>query len=281
MTATPSVPSESQAMTAAAAELKKLLAVMERLRDPETGCEWDAAQTPQTIAPYAIEEAYEVADAIERGAWDEVADELGDLLLQVVFQARMAEEAGHFGFATVARMSTDKMIRRHPHIFSENSAVERATASSGLLWEATKEQERIARAQHGTLAGIPPALPALTRAAKIASRAARTGFDWPDVQGVADKVREELEEVEAEIASGDRKALKDEMGDLLFSVASLARRLQLDPEECLRQASRKFTRRFEALEGILASRGLTPQDQTVEQLDAVWGEVKKREKQVG
>ncbi|NHN83590.1 nucleoside triphosphate pyrophosphohydrolase [Acetobacter musti] len=267
----------------AARELERLIGVMARLRDPATGYPWDIDQTPQTIAPYAIEEAYEVADAIDRGAWDDVADELGDLLLQVVYQARMAEEEGRFAFATVARLITDKMIRRHPHVFGSHTSGETTPATTGdssavfAQWEAGKEQERIARAEHGTLAGIPRALPALLRARKIAARAARVGFDWPDVSGVVAKVHEELAEVEAEIESGDRTALQDEMGDLLFSVATLARRLDLDPEACLRQASDKFTRRFQALEAILASRGLTPAGQSVDDLDAVWREVKQRE----
>nr|WP_242011208.1 nucleoside triphosphate pyrophosphohydrolase [Acetobacter fallax] len=265
------------AATDAAHELKRLLEVMAKLRDPETGCPWDIAQTPETIAPYAIEEAYEVADAIDRGAWDEMADELGDLLLQVVYQARLAEEEGRFAFASVVRLITDKMIRRHPHVFGDAALVARNDGTVRAAWEARKEQERIARAEHGTLAGVPRALPALLRARKIAERAARVGFDWPDVSGVVDKVREELEEVEAEITSGDRDALQDEMGDLLFSVATLARRLDLDPEACLRQATDKFTRRFQALEAILASRGSTPSDQSVDELDQVWREVKRRE----
>lgn len=267
----------SEAVSDAGRELERLIGVMQRLRDPVSGCPWDIDQTPETIAPFAIEEAYEVLDAITRDAWDDVADELGDLLLQVVYQSRMAEEEGRFAFATVARLITDKMIRRHPHVFGE---AERAGAEAGDMlsqWENRKEQERARRAEHGVLAGVARSLPALLRARKLAARAARVGFDWPDVSGVVEKVREELAEVEAEIASGDRAALQDEMGDLLFSVASLARRLDLDPEACLRQANDKFTRRFEALEAILASRGETPGDMTVEQLDAVWCEVKRRE----
>ncbi|GBR08166.1 nucleoside triphosphate pyrophosphohydrolase [Acetobacter oeni] len=275
--ATPTDELSNAAAEEAARELVRLIDVMARLRDPETGCPWDREQTPETIAPYAIEEAYEVADAIDRGAWDDVADELGDLLLQVVYQARMAEEEGRFAFATVARMIADKMIRRHPHVFADETRT--TSGSAGMLqqWEARKEQERIARAESGALAGVPRSLPALLRARKIAARAARVGFDWPDVEGVVEKVREELSEVEAEIRSGDRAALQDEMGDLLFSVATLARRLDLDPEACLRQATDKFTRRFNALEAILASRGFTPSDQSVEELDQVWRDVKKRD----
>ncbi|BCI66267.1 nucleoside triphosphate pyrophosphohydrolase [Acetobacter aceti] len=258
--------------------LERLIQIMAQLRDPETGCAWDVQQTPATIAPYAIEEAYEVADAIERGAWDETADELGDLLLQVVFQSRIAEEKERFDFAEVTRRIADKMVRRHPHVFGEAQDIGDDKAALSAQWEQNKEQERQKRSEHGALAGIPLALPALLRASKLASRAARVGFDWPDVGGVVGKVHEELAEVEAEIASGDKAALQDEVGDLLFSVASLARRLDLDPEACLRQANGKFTRRFEAVESLLALKGLTPAECDVEKLDAVWNEVKKQEK---
>jgi ATP diphosphatase len=259
-------------------ELERLLHIMAQLRDPETGCAWDVQQTPATVAPYAIEEAYEVADAIEREAWDETADELGDLLLQVVFQSRIAEEKARFDFAEVARRIADKMVRRHPHVFGEAQDSRDDKATLTAQWEQNKAQERQKRSEHGALAGIPLALPALLRASKLASRAARVGFDWPDVGGVVAKVHEELAEVEAEIASGDRTALQDEVGDLLFSVASLARRLGLDPEACLRQANGKFTRRFESVESLLARQGLTPAECDVEKLDSVWSEVKKQEK---
>ncbi|MFT8719969.1 nucleoside triphosphate pyrophosphohydrolase [Acetobacter sp.] len=259
-------------------ELERLLRIMEQLRNPETGCSWDIQQTPATIAPYAIEEAYEVADAIERQSWSEVADELGDLLLQVVFQSRMAEENDRFDFAEVARRICDKMERRHPHVFGDAQDIRGDSNALTAQWEMTKETERQARSEHGTLAGIPLALPALLRASKLASRAARVGFDWPEVSGVVAKVHEEIAEVEAEIASGNQEALQDEIGDLLFAVSSLARRLKLDPEACLRQANAKFTRRFEALEDTLAATGRTPSDCTVEQLDDVWREVKAKEK---
>ncbi|MFT8803778.1 MAG: nucleoside triphosphate pyrophosphohydrolase [Acetobacter aceti] len=259
-------------------ELERLIRIMAQLRDPETGCAWDVQQTPATVAPYAIEEAYEVADAIEREAWDETADELGDLLLQVVFQSRIAEEKTRFDFAEVTRRIADKMVRRHPHVFGEAQDIRDDRVALTAQWEQNKEQERQKRSEHGALAGIPLALPALLRASKLASRAARVGFDWPDVNGVVAKVHEELAEVEAEIASGDRAALQDEVGDLLFSVASLARRLDLDPEACLRQANGKFTRRFEAVESLLALKGLTPAECDVEKLDAVWNEVKRQEK---
>ncbi|NHO53525.1 nucleoside triphosphate pyrophosphohydrolase [Acetobacter estunensis] len=265
-------------MTNAAKAIERLVQIMGQLRDPETGCAWDVQQTPRTIAPYAIEEAYEVADAIERESWNEVADELGDLLLQVVFQSRMAQEKGRFNFADVANLIADKMVRRHPHVFSNDEQDTAAGQDLSAQWEQSKEEERRARNEHGALAGIPLSLPALLRARKLAARAARVGFDWPEVDGVIAKVHEEMAEVEAEIASGDRAALADEMGDLLFSVASLARRFDLDPEACLRQANDKFSRRFGAVEGHLAQKGLGPSDCSVEQLDAVWNTVKAQEK---
>ncbi|WP_408744217.1 nucleoside triphosphate pyrophosphohydrolase [Acetobacter okinawensis] len=282
----------------AAQNMERLLALMARLRDPEEGCPWDREQTHQTIAPYAIEEAYEVLDAIERQDWQAFPDELGDLLLQVVYQAQLAEEQGHFAFADVARIVTEKMIRRHPHVtFGKDVLGEdvapsshaaggvSATAAPGQ-WEAIKEGERKRSAQAGgagsprlgALAGVPPVLPALLRASKLASRAARVGFDWPDVEGVLAKVHEEIDEFSVEMQKGDREKMQDELGDVLFSVASLARRLKLDPEACLRQACNKFTRRFEAVEARLAQDGLSMQDQSVEQLDALWCAVKKNEK---
>ncbi|NHN88951.1 nucleoside triphosphate pyrophosphohydrolase [Acetobacter conturbans] len=276
-----SFPSETfmdASVASAGHELERLLQIMARLRDPETGCAWDVQQTPATVAPYAIEEAYEVSDAIDREAWGEVADELGDLLLQVVFQSRIAEESERFDFAGVTRRIADKMVRRHPHVFADAQDIREDRSALSAQWEQNKETERKARAEHGALAGIPLALPALLRARKLAARAARVGFDWPDVSGVVAKVHEEMAEVEAEIASGDRTALQDEIGDLLFSVASLARRLDLDPEACLRQANAKFTRRFEAVEDVLAENGQTPTDCDVEKLDALWRQVKAKEK---
>ncbi|WP_279313586.1 nucleoside triphosphate pyrophosphohydrolase [Acetobacter sp. AN02] len=250
--------------------IARLLEIMTRLRDPENGCPWDVAQTPLTVAPYAIEEAYEVLDAIQKGDTDATEDELGDLLLQVVFQSQIAAESGDFTFDSVANRIADKMIRRHPHVFAQGDAARHADT-----WEAGKAAERQARAEHGTLAGIPQALPALMRARKLAARAARVGFDWPDVTGVVAKVREETEEVEAEILSGDRTALRDEIGDLLFAVASLARRLDIDPEEALRGANAKFQRRFEAVEALLARDGETVDGQDVDRLDALWQQVKR------
>jgi ATP diphosphatase len=281
----------------AAQNIERLLALMARLRDPEEGCPWDREQTHLTIAPYAIEEAYEVLDAIQRQDWQAFPDELGDLLLQVVYQAQLAEEEGKFAFADVAQIVTEKMIRRHPHVtfgkdvlgsaaLSQPVAAELSARAMPGQWEAIKEQERRRLAQSGgeatrrsgALAGVPPVLPALLRASKLASRAARVGFDWPDISGVLDKVHEEINEFAVEMQKNDREKMQDELGDVLFSVASLARRLKLDPEACLRQACDKFTRRFEAVEARLAQDGLSMQDQSVEMLDAVWNAVKQTEK---
>ncbi|WP_086650764.1 nucleoside triphosphate pyrophosphohydrolase [Acetobacter cibinongensis] len=274
----------------AAQEIIRLAALMAQLRNPEGGCPWDLEQTPETIAPYAIEEAYEVLDAIQRQDWQAFPDELGDLLLQVVYQSQLAREAGQFDLATVARMVTEKMIRRHPHVTfgpevlgSEPTHVNTATPAQALpaQWEALKEQERRKLVEDGqsggALAGVPPMLPALLRAAKIAGRAARVGFDWPDVSGVVAKVHEEIDEFTVELEKGDKDRMQDELGDVLFSLASLARRLDLDPEACLRQACDKFTRRFEAVESKLAQQGLSMQDRPVEELDKLWQDVKREQ----
>lgn len=290
-TSAPDTPENTPAEQGAAYEITRLAALMARLRDPNGGCPWDLEQTPQTLAPYAIEEAYEVLDAIQRQDWEAFPDELGDLLLQVVYQAQLAKEAGQFDLATVAHMVTEKMIRRHPHVtFSpailgqtrkEASPITPTSAALPAQWEAIKEQERQKLAHQGkptgALSGVPPMLPALLRAAKIANRAARVGFDWPDVAGVVAKVHEEIEEFSVEMAQGDKARMQDELGDVLFSVASLARRLDLDPEACLRQACDKFTRRFEAVEAKLAAQGLAMQDRPVEELDGLWQEVKREQ----
>lgn len=218
--------------------IDRLRAVMARLRDPHTGCEWDTVQTFQTIAPYTIEEAYEVADACARSDMADLKDELGDLLLQVVFHARMAEEAGAFDFDAVATAIADKMERRHPHIFLG------ATEGGHHLWETIKAEERAAKADQGALAGVALGLPALLRAEKLQKRAARTGFDWPDLQGPRAKIDEEL----AEIASASEDTLAEEVGDLLFAVVNYARKLNVDAEAALRDANVKFERRFRAME---------------------------------
>jgi ATP diphosphatase len=263
-------------MDAAETELRRLLGIMAALRDPLSGCPWDREQSFATIAPYTIEEAYEVADAIAARDFDALPDELGDLLFQVVYHARMAEEEGRFAFADVARAIADKMVRRHPHVFGE--AEMRRAAEQTAAWEAQKSAERAARGGTGTLAGIPAALPALTRAAKLTSRAARVGFDWPDAAAVLDKLEEEATELRAELDSADPARLADEVGDLLFVLANLARKLNLDPEECLRQANRKFTRRFAGVEQRLADAGKLPAESTLEEMEDAWQAVKKVER---
>ena len=251
-------------------EIGRLLALMATLRDPAKGCPWDQVQTFDTIAPYTIEEGYEVADAIARRDWAALPDELGDLLFQVVYHARMAEEAGLFAFADVARAITDKMIRRHPHVFP-------ATDAALPGWEAHKEAERQARSEHGALAGVAAGLPALTRAAKVTARAARVGFDWPDVAQVLDKLDEEVAEVRAELPEADPARMADEIGDILFVAANLARKAGLDPEACLHGATDKFTRRFNEVERRLAARGLAPADAGLDAMEAEWVAVKRTE----
>ncbi|WP_326524229.1 nucleoside triphosphate pyrophosphohydrolase [Sphingomonas sp.] len=221
--------------------IERLVAIMARLRDPEHGCEWDTVQTFDTIAPYTIEEAYEVADAIARGDMGELKDELGDLLLQVVFHARMAEEAGDFALPDVIAAISDKMERRHPHIFGD------AAGGGHHLWETIKAEERAAKADRGALAGVALGLPALLRAEKLQKRAARTGFDWPDPSGARAKIDEELVEVET---AADDAAREEEIGDLLFAVVNWSRKLGIDPEAALRGANAKFERRFRAMEDV-------------------------------
>ena len=259
----------------AQSELRRLIDVMAALRDPRTGCPWDRQQSFATIAPYTIEEAYEVADSIARGDWDSLPDELGDLLFQVVYHARMAEEAGMFAFAEVARAITDKMVRRHPHVFG--TAAARTAGAQMAAWEASKSAERAARRETGALAGVAVGLPALTRAAKITARAARVGFDWPDAASVLDKLDEEVAEVRAELATADADRLEDEVGDLLFVVANLARKLAVDPEAALRRATDKFARRFAGVEALLAAEGLTPGDVDLDRMETAWGVVKAGE----
>jgi MazG family protein len=255
----------------------RLLAVMARLRDPAGGCPWDREQTFATIAPYTIEEAYEVADAIQRGDWAGLREELGDLLLQVAYHARMAEEAGLFDFDAVAAGIADKMVRRHPHVFGGGAAVESAGAQS-VAWEEQKARERRhkAVAEDGgapasVLDDVPVALPALTRAAKLQRRAARVGFDWPEARPVLDKLREEIGELEAELdGGGPAGRLEDEVGDLLFSAVNLARHLAIDPEAALRRASAKFERRFRAVEAALAAEGRDPAGAGLDELERLW-----------
>jgi len=254
--------------------IDRLLAIMARLRDPARGCPWDREQNFATIAPYTIEEAYEVADAIERNDMAALKDEIGDLLFQVVFHARMAEEAGLFGFDDVAEAIADKMERRHPHVFGD--AEIRSVAAQNEAWEAHKAAERQARSGAASvLDGVALALPALLRAAKISRRAARIGFDWPAADSVIDKIEEELQELEFAIDEGDRAVIEEEMGDLLFAAANLARKLDIEPETALRRATAKFERRFRQVEALAKERGIGPD---LDGLEALWNEVKQNEK---
>jgi nucleoside triphosphate diphosphatase len=253
----------------------RLLEIMRRLRDPEHGCPWDREQTWRTIAPHTIEEAYELEDAIHAGDPAHVQDELGDLLFQVVCQARIAEEQGAFAFADVVDSICDKLERRHPHVFGKAPADSAAQVSSA--WEAQKARERAARGGSGALDGVAVGLPALTRAAKLGKRAARIGFDWPAAQGVVDKLREELAELDAALDAGDRAEAGAELGDLLFSAAQLARHLELDPESCLRSANRKFEQRFAAIERSLAAAGRAAADATAAELESLWARAKRHE----
>ena len=260
--------------------IARLLDVMARLRDPETGCPWDVAQNFATITPYTIEEAYEVAEAIADEDWPALKDELGDLLFQVVFHARMAEEAGLFDFEAIAEAAADKMVRRHPHVFGDVS-VETAAAQADA-WEAHKAVERAAKAEGraaSVLDGVATALPALTRAAKLQARAARVGFDWPVMAAVIDKIDEELGELRAEFDDGAKpERVTDEIGDLLFSCVNLARHAGLDAESALRQGNAKFERRFRRIEALLAKTGRKPDQSTLEEMDRLWDAVKAEER---
>jgi ATP diphosphatase len=247
---------------------------MARLRDKDTGCPWDLEQDFSTIAPYTIEEAYEVADAIARDDLDDLRGELGDLLLQVVFHARMAEEAGHFDFDDVARTINDKMIRRHPHVFGDVDARDAGAVSAS--WEQIKAEERAGNGDSSTLAGIALALPALKRAEKLARRAATVGFDWPDPTGPLAKIHEELDELGRAAQEGDSHAVAEEVGDLLFAAASLARHHKVDPEAALGAANAKFERRFRMLEALVEESGERVEDLSLDALESVWQTVKSR-----
>ncbi len=246
---------------------------MKRLRDPNSGCPWDLEQDFSTIAPHTIEEAYEVADAIEREAWDDLRDELGDLLFQVVFYVQLAGERGYFGLDEVVDGISDKLLRRHPHVFGEGEA-----ADAGVVrdrWEEIKAAERADAPDQSALAGIARALPELKRAAKLGARAARVGFDWPDRQGVQNKIHEELGELEDAVGSRDPSHIEDEVGDLLFAVVNLARHLDVDAETALAAANRKFERRFRAMEAELAAAGEELRRQNIEVLEQYWRKAKK------
>ena len=255
--------------------IEKLLEVMARLRDPKSGCPWDVEQDFASIAPYTIEEAYEVADAIARDDMADLRDELGDLLFQVVFHARMAEEAGAFDFDSVAASITDKLVRRHPHVFGSDE--ERGRGMQAGAWESIKAAERAAKKEdgdpHSALDGIALSLPALKRAQKLGKRASSVGFDWPDVTGVRAKVDEELRELEE---ADDQSAIEDELGDLLFVVANLGRHLGVDPEQALTRANAKFERRFRHMEASAAADGVDLADQDLDTLEARWQRVKKQ-----
>ncbi len=254
--------------------IENLLEVMRRLRDAENGCPWDVEQDFSSIAPYTIEEAYEVADAIERGNMQDLRDELGDLLLQVVFHAQMAREAGHFDFNDVAGGISDKMIRRHPHVFGSDA--ERAAGVQDGSWEQIKEGERLDDVDDSALAGIARALPALKRAEKLGKRAGRVGFDWADRQGVRDKIHEELDELDEAVGSRNSASVEEEFGDLLFAVVNLARHLGIDPEKALTGANYKFERRFRDMEQAVTADGKRFRDFNVESLDRHWRAAKKR-----
>ena len=255
----------------------RLNAIMVRLRDPEGGCPWDVEQTFQTIAPYTLEEAYEVADAIERGDFDDLKSELGDLLFQVVFHARMAEDQGLFAFDDVAQAIADKLERRHPHVFGDEDARPDGW-SQKARWEDIKAEERKARAQHGVLDDVPIGLPALARAAKLTKRAARVGFDWPSITEVVDKLDEEVAELKVELAAGDTEKAAEELGDLLFVMANLSRKLGVEPEDALRAANAKFVRRFAFIEAELAKDGRTPDQSDLAEMDGLWDAAKAAER---
>jgi len=256
--------------------IDRLLAIMARLRDPKDGCPWDIEQTFATIALYTVEEAYEVADAIERGDLKDLRDELGDLLLQVVFHARMAEEDGAFDFDDVARAINDKMVRRHPHVFADESYGSLAEQKQG--WEQLKAAERQEKGRTGSLLDdVPVGLPALTRAVKLSRRAAGVGFVWPSAKEVLEKLDEEVAELKVEVAAGDIDKARQEMGDVLFVVANLARALDVDPEDALRATNAKFIRRFRYIEQKLAEDGKSPESSDLPEMDALWNEAKAAE----
>ena len=254
--------------------IEKLLEVMINLRDPESGCPWDQKQDFASIAPYTIEEAYEVADAIAREDIADLKGELGDLLFQVVFHAQMAREAGHFDFDDVVTGITDKMLRRHPHIFG--SAAERAAGPQEGSWAAIKAGERSDQSDNGAMAGVATALPALKRAQKLGKRASSVDFDWPDRTGVRAKIREELDELEQAVGTRNAADIEEEFGDLLFAVVNLARHLDVDPEKALTSANHKFERRFRDMERAIKASGGVLTGQSLEMLDKAWRAAKKR-----
>jgi len=275
-------------------DIARLIEIMAALRTPGSGCPWDLEQTFETIAPYTLEEAYEVADAIARGDLMHLKDELGDLLLQVVFHARMAEEQGSFAFGDVVQAITEKLIRRHPHVFGDKGGM--STPEVNIQWDAIKAEEKeaakAARAKagkspalvnsrlgrDGALSGVSPGLPALARALKLQQKASKVGFDWNDPKAVIAKIREETDEIESELAAGERDKVAGEIGDLLFVVVNLARHLDVDPETALRTCNLKVERRFAAIEEGLAAVGRTPAEASLAEMDALWDAAKAKEK---
>jgi nucleoside triphosphate diphosphatase len=264
-------------------DITRLIEIMAALRTPGTGCPWDLDQNFETIAPYTLEEAYEVADAIARGNLADLREELGDLLLQVAFHARMAQEQGAFDFGDVVQAITEKLLRRHPHVFGEARGL--SPDDVKLLWDRIKSEEKAgkdtdkqAAQPAGALAGVPVGLPALTRALKLQQKAGKVGFDWNDPMAVLAKIREEADEIEAAIHAGERKEAGAETGDLLFAVVNLARHLDADPEAVLRATNQKFERRFGSIERSLEARGKTPGESTLAEMDALWDEAKAAEK---
>lgn len=253
--------------------LPRLLEIMRRLRDPETGCPWDIEQDFASIAPYTIEEAYEVEDAISREDWPELEGELGDLLFQTVYHTQMGAEAGHFDFHTVANNIAQKMLDRHPHVFGDENNKKSADQQT-RDWEVQKARERAARNETGALDGVALGLPALLRALKLQKRAARVGFDWTEIEDVLSKLREEADELAAARAGRDQAHIEEEFGDFLFVAVNLARHLDVEPETALRKANAKFSRRFEYIEAQLAERGTTPAQSTLEDMDKLWNAAK-------
>jgi ATP diphosphatase len=269
----------------ASRDIMRLIDIMVALRTPGTGCPWDLEQNFSSIAPYTLEEAYEVADAIARNDLDDLREELGDLLLQVVFHARMAQEQGSFDFGDVVEAITAKLLRRHPHVFGDARGLTPKAVEG--LWDRIKAEEKLERRARresdgpestGALAGVPVALPALTRALKLQSKAGKVGFDWNDPLAVLAKIREEADEIAQAIAAGDQKQAEGEVGDLLFAVVNLARHLDVDPEAALRASNRKFERRFASIESALAERGKSPKESTLAEMDALWDAAKAEEK---
>jgi ATP diphosphatase len=266
-------------------DIARLIEIMAALRTPGSGCPWDLEQNFGTIAPYTIEEAYEVADAISRGDLDDIRDELGDLLLQVVFHARMAQEQGAFAFPDVVQAITEKLIRRHPHVFGDKSGM--STGEVNVQWDQIKAEERAARekggrapapGRHGALSGVSSGLPALARALKLQQKAGSVGFDWNDPRAVIAKIREETDEIEAELDRGEKEKIGGEIGDLMFALVNLARHLDVDPEAALRGTNLKFERRFGTIEDALAARGKTPSEATLAEMDALWDQAKAAER---